>query len=184
MHFNFSSIDNIVEKHSELLVNAAKELHWNVTNLHKKAYYTLFDQFINENENVLWRGNPDTFKIAACLIAAIIEEKPLKFDVNENMPNDIALYNYRLAVNVALEFLSTTKIHTYTADKNGNFVVEQTHPTVVMSFPAGIIEVEELYVSFCKSLAARDLQGYPPTITSIAIILHLLYCYCSAEEKN
>lgn len=183
MHFNFSSIDNIVEKHSDLLVNAAKEQHWIITNLHKKAYYTLFEQLINEND-VHWIGNPDTFKIAACLIAAIIEEKPLKFDVNENIPSDIVLYNYRLAVNVALDFLSTTEIHTYTANSEGNFVVEQNHPTVKMAFPTGIIEAEEMYLSFCKSLAVRNLREYSTSLTSIAIILHLLYCYCLAEGKK
>lgn len=182
MTLYFSSIDNIVEKHAGILVDESQTYDWPVKNTHKKDYFDVFEKLVNGKS--FWIGNPDSFKVAACLLVSLLEEKVLSFPVNESMPTDIVLYNYRLAVNVALEYLSTTKIHTYTADKKGHFVKEQTHPTVEMAFPVGIIEAEDMYTSFCKALANEDLNSNYRSIPQIAIILHMLYCYCKRKEDK
>ncbi len=182
MYIDFSAIDTLVEKHSELLVKESKELKWEVINLHKKAYFDVFQHLLAEK--VFWTDEPDSFKVAACLIASLIEKKPLRFTVNDKTPPDIILYNYRLAVNVALDFLSTTTIHTYTKGDTGKFEVDQKHPTVKLKFPSGIIEAEEIYTSLCKSLAFSDYKSQKVCASSISIILHLLYCYCSEKENE
>lgn len=179
MYYDFSSIDPIVEKHAERLVESAKEYRWKVENLHKKAYFDDFQNILNEKS--FWIGEPDTFKVAACLVAALIRQKVLKFDVSNATPNVIILYNYQLAVDVALDFLSRTQIHTYTEDSTGKFTVEQTHPKVELEFPSGIIEAEEIYTSLCKSLAYGDLTSGNICVSSLSITLHLLYCYCSKK---
>lgn len=179
MYYDFYSIDKIVEKHSERFVALGQEYRVKVINLHKKAYWDEFQNILNRKS--FWIGEPDTFKVAACLVAALIKQKVLRFDVSEATPNEVLLCNYQLAVDVALDFLSTTKIYTYTADSSGNFTVEQTHPKVELEFPAGIIEAEEIYSSLCKSLAYGDCIDNTVCVTGLSITLHLLYCYCSKK---
>lgn len=179
MYYDFSSIDKLVEKHADRLVESAQEYRWKVKNLHKKAYFDEFQEMLNKKS--FWIGEPDTFKVAACLVTALIRQKVLYIELSNATPGEVMLYNYKLAVNVALDFLSTTKIYTYTADSSGNFTVEQTHPKVELEFPTGIIEAEEIYTSLCKSLAYGDCVDGSVCVTGLSVTLHLLYCYCSKK---
>lgn len=182
MILDFSRIDPIVEKHAQILVEESRdEYDWPAKNSHNKEYFEVFENLINSKP--FWIGNPDSFKIAACLLVSLLEKKVLHFPVNEKMPTDLVLFNYRLAVNVALEFLSTEKIYTFTEDKKGHFVKESPHPTVELNFPVGIIEAEDMYTSFCKALANEDLKDNHRSIPQISITLHLLYCYCKRREN-
>ena len=179
MYYDFYSIDKIVEKHSERYVELGQEYRFKVINLHKKAYWDEFQNILNKKS--FWIGNPDTFKVAACLIVALINQKVLSFEVSEATPKEVLLCNYQLAVDVALDFLSTTQIRTYTTDSSGNFTVEQTHPKLELEFPTCIIEAEEIYTSMYKSLAFGDFTDGIVCVTGLSITLHLLYCYCSKK---
>ena len=179
MYYDFSSINRIVEKNAERYVKYGNEYRWKVTNTHKKAYFDYFQNMLNEKS--FWNGEADTFKVAACRVASLIKQKVLRFDLSEATPHEIILCNYRLAIDVALDFLSSTPIRTYTADCSGNFTVEQIHPKVELEFPAGIIEAEKIYTSLYKSLAYGDFTSDTVCVTGLSITLHLLYCYCSKK---
>lgn len=71
MQPNYSLIARLVENHSKVAIEKGKALDWTVTKLPNWYIHSL--KKVLNSEYCLWKGNPDNFKIAACIVASLVE---------------------------------------------------------------------------------------------------------------
>ena len=173
------TISAIVEKNAEKYVKEGRMINWEVTNISQNRYLDEFRSIIKNNrvnqEIELCEGNLDTFLQASCLVYSLIKHKKLHFNINDDTPLEILMYNYRLAIDVAMEFIESNRIVSYDLDIFGNCSVEKEHKNVKMRIPEGILP-ESIYTLLCKSLARQDYYGNKMDILEFSVILQLVYC--------
>ncbi len=133
------------------------------------SYYQTSIQAIKKYEI---RGEADTFIEAACMCEALIRFKCVTFDIIVGMPNELALINYNIALNVALAMIQKCSVY----EEQGKRWVEipkQISPKPVV--PIGIIPDASLRERIIRGLVCRDMAVKDFSTFEFSNTLHLIY---------
>ena len=133
------------------------------------SYYQMSIQAIKKYEI---RGEPDTFIEASCMCEALIRFKCVAFDIIVGMPNELALINYNIALDVALAMIEKCSVYEEHGEKWVEIPKKISKKPVV---PIGIIPTAPLREKIIRGLVCRDMAVKDFSTFEFSNTLHLIY---------
>lgn len=165
-------VDETVE---EILTDVRSRTDFEVFDLGSTDYLKAFSENLEYvKQKSLISGEPDSFIVASCLADALLQKKLLTFDLNDDIPAEVLLINYRIALAVALK--ACAEPTTYRLNEETQCWISKIHPKVNMNIPYGIIPSDSLYDRIIKSWAVQAYNWEKPFhIVTFAHHLHTIY---------
>lgn len=170
----FDLVNQTVE---EVLSDIRSKFDYEITYTGSTAYLVFFEQNMQKISTNFIKGKPDSFIEASCLAEALLKDKPLWFTLTDEIPAEVLLSNYRVALTVALKIASEPT--TYILDEGENQWIPKSHPKVELVTPVGLIEKEDYYDRIIKIMATCAYNKMDFQILPFAHLLYTIYLFSS-----
>lgn len=167
-------IKQITEKAISNIASEAREQYHVESVLYKnlESRYSYYQTSIQAIKKYEIRGEPDTFIEAACMCEALIRFKCVDFDVKVEIPKELVVINYNIALDVALAMIEKCSVYEEQDEKWVEIPKQMSQKPVV---PIGIIPTAPLRERIIRGFICRDVARKDFSTFEFSNTLHLIY---------
>jgi len=137
-----------------------------------KTYQEYRDMFHNEYFNNANGSLIDRHKISACIIVALIKNRPISYLLDDTLPTGVFLSNYKVAFLAGVKCLYVLRIAQWSHDKQDKEMILKLCEQQMFKFPKTHEGHDEYSIGRIKALALNDILERDFDILAYADMLY------------